>query len=184
MQELHTLISDSMQILTLSRSSVKAVLPYSKQLEAKTTYTFVSTKYKLRFQGTNVIYWQMLQVCGYKCSEAGHNLGHCKNLEFITLTNGVEIHESKGNRSNVLPLGSMLAVDAALQTSRLKPYRWHHIQMHDHYCLQRFIYKTKGFMDNPEIHPVLWPLPDCQKHSCWHEPWWFLMEHFQIATSR
>lgn len=56
MQELHTLISDSMQILTLPRSSVKAVLPYSKQLEAKTTYTFVSTKYKLRFQGTNVIY--------------------------------------------------------------------------------------------------------------------------------
>lgn len=59
-------------------------------------------------------------------------MGHCKNLEFITLTNGVEIHESKGNRSNVLPLGSVLAVDAALQTSRLKPYRWHHIQMHDH----------------------------------------------------
>lgn len=55
----------------------------------------------------------------------------------------------------MLPSGSMLAVDAALQTSRLKTYSWHHIQTHDHYCLQRFTYKTKAFMDNPEIHRVL-----------------------------
>lgn len=46
--------------LTLPRSSVKAVLTYSKQLEAKATWNCVCTKYKLRFQGTKVMHWQQL----------------------------------------------------------------------------------------------------------------------------
>lgn len=46
--------------LTLSRSSVKAVLTYSKQLEAKVTWSCVCIKYKLRFQGTEVMHWQQL----------------------------------------------------------------------------------------------------------------------------